>query len=154
MLKTGTIAPDFALNDSEGKTHKLSDYRGQKVILYFYPKDMTSGCTRQACTFGDLYPQFKELNTVIIGISRDSEASHRKFIEKYQLPFVLLSDPTVEVLTMYGAWQEKTMYGKKSMGTVRSTYLIDENGVIVTALEKVKAADNPAEMLGIIQKQN
>ena len=103
MLKTGTIAPDFALNDSEGKTHKLSDYRGQKVILYFYPKDMTSGCTKQACTFGELYPQFRELNTVIIGISKDSEASHRKVIEKYQLPFVLLSDPTVEVLTMYGA---------------------------------------------------
>ena len=154
MLKTGIMAPDFTLADSEGRIHHLSDYRGKKVILYFYPKDMTSGCTRQACAFGELYPQFTELNTVIIGISRDSEASHRKFIEKYQLPFVLLSDPQLEVLTEYGAWQEKTMYGKKSMGTVRSTYLIDENGVIVMALTKVKAADNPAEMLGIIQKQS
>lgn len=153
MLETGIKAPDFELPDEKGQMHRLSDYLGKKVILYFYPKDMTSGCTKQACSFGELYPQFTELNTVIIGISKDSSASHRRFIEKYQLPFVLLADEEKKVLELYEVWKEKTMYGKKTMGVVRSTYLIDEQGIIVRTLEKVKAADNPAEMLDIIKKQ-
>ncbi len=151
MLKTGTKAPDFTLPDKDGKMHSLSDFRGKKVILYFYPKDMTSGCSKQACAFGQLHPQFEELNTVIIGISRDSQASHGRFISKFQLPFLLLSDTELEVLKLYEVWQEKSMYGKKTMGVVRSTYLIDEEGTITAALEKVKAADNPAQMLDIIK---
>lgn len=153
MLQVGGIAPDFTLPDADGKPHRLSDYLGQKVILYFYPKDMTSGCTKQACSFGQLHDQFTELNTVIIGISKDSEASHKKFIEKYQLPFVLLSDVDTKVMQLYEVWKEKSIYGKKYMGVVRSTYLIDEKGTIVKALDKVKAADNPAEMLEVIKHE-
>lgn len=153
MLEVGKKAPDFALEDSEGNVCHLSDYLGKKVVLYFYPKDNTSGCTKQACSFGKLYPQFEQYNTIIIGISKDSVASHKGFIEKYQLPFVLLSDPEAKVMSQYGVWQEKSMYGRKYMGTVRSTYLIDENGIIVKALEKVKATDNPVEMLEVVKNE-
>ena len=147
MLETGIKAPDFELPDQNGEMHKLSDYKGMKVILYFYPKDNTSGCTKQACGFGDRYPQFKEKGAVILGISKDSVASHKKFEEKYGLPFTLLSDTELNVIKAYDVWKEKKNYGKVTMGVVRTTYLIDENGVIVKAMDKVKAADNPQQML-------
>ena len=148
MLAVGTKAPDFTLLDQNGELRKLSDYRGQKVILYFYPKDMTPGCTKQACGFAELYPQFRELGAVVLGISKDSVASHKKFEEKYGLPFTLLADPEKEVIQRYDVWKEKKLYGKVSMGVVRTTYLIDEEGIIVKADDKVKAAENPAKMLG------
>ena len=148
MLTVGTEAPDFTLPDQNGEMHSLSDYRGQKVILYFYPKDMTAGCTKQACGFGELYPQFREKGAVVIGVSKDSVASHKKFEEKYGLPFTLLSDPEKKVIQAYDVWKEKKNYGKVSMGVVRTTYLIDENGIIVKAFDKVKAADKHAKMLG------
>ena len=147
MLETGIKAPDFTLPDQNGKMHTLSEYRGQKVILYFYPKDMTSGCTKQACGFADLYPQFREKDAVILGVSKDSIASHKKFEEKYGLPFTLLSDSETKTIQAYDIWKEKTLYGKKYMGVVRTTYLIDENGMIVKALGNVKAAENPGDML-------
>ena len=147
MLETGKKAPDFELPDQNGKVHKLSDYKGKKVILYFYPKDNTSGCTRQACGFGERYPQFKEKGAVILGVSKDSVASHKKFEEKYGLPFTLLSDTELDVIKAYDVWKEKKNYGKVSMGIVRTTYLIDEEGIIIKAMDKVKAADNPQEML-------
>ncbi|SFG68867.1 thioredoxin-dependent thiol peroxidase [Oribacterium sp. WCC10] len=147
MLEVGTKAPEFTLPDQNGEMHSLSDYRGQKVILYFYPKDMTSGCTKQACAFGELYPQFREKGAVVLGVSKDTVASHKKFEEKYGLPFTLLSDPEVKTIQDYGVWQEKKNYGKTYMGIVRSTYLIDEEGVIIKAFGKVKAADNPVQML-------
>ena len=148
MLSIGTAAPDFTLPDQNGASHSLSDYRGQKVILYFYPKDNTAGCTRQACAFGDLYPQFREKGAVVLGVSKDSVASHKRFEEKYGLPFTLLSDEDRVVIQAYDVWKEKKNYGKVTMGVVRTTYLIDENGVIVRVFDKVKAADNPAQMLG------
>jgi len=148
MLKEGTKAPDFTLPDQNGEMRSLSDYKGQKVILYFYPKDMTSGCTKQACSFGELYPQFREKGAVVLGVSKDSVASHKKFEEKYDLPFTLLSDTEKEVIMAYDVWKEKKNYGKVTMGIVRTTYLIDENGIIVRAFDKVKAADNPSQMLG------
>lgn len=147
MLTIGTNAPDFALEDQNGDVRRLSDYRGQKVILYFYPKDMTAGCTKQACAFGELYPQFREKDAVVLGVSKDSVASHKKFEEKYGLPFPLLSDPEKTVIMAYDVWKEKKNYGKTTMGVVRTTYLIDESGVIVKAFDKVKAAENPAQML-------
>ena len=147
MLKVGTQAPDFALQDQNGDMRALSDYRGRKVILYFYSKDMTGGCTKQACGFSELYPQFQEKNAVVLGVSKDSTASHKKFEEKYGLPFTLLSDPEKTVIMAYDVWKEKKLYGKVSMGVVRTTYLIDENGMIVRAYEKVSAADNPSQML-------
>ncbi len=147
MLKEGTKAPDFSLPDQNGTLHSLSEYKGQRVILYFYPKDNTSGCTKQACGFAERYPQFREKGAVILGINRDTVASHKKFEEKYGLPFPLLSDTGLDVLKKYDVWKEKTNYGKVSMGIVRTTYLIDENGVIVRAMDKVKAAENPQEML-------
>ena len=147
MLEIGTTAPDFTLPDQNGKTRSLSEFRGQKVILYFYPKDMTSGCTKQACAFGELYPQFREKGAVILGVSKDSVASHKRFEEKYGLPFTLLSDPELNVIKAYDVWKEKMNYGKVTMGVVRTTYLIDETGVIVRAFDKVKAAENPAQML-------
>ena len=147
MLETGMKAPDFELPDQNGKVHKLSDYKGMKVILYFYPKDNTSGCTKQACGFGDRYPQFKEKGAVILGVSKDSVASHKKFEEKYGLPFTLLSDTELSVIKDYDVWKEKKNYGKVTMGVVRTTYLIDEDGLIIKAMDKVKAADNPQEML-------
>ncbi len=148
MLEIGTMAPEFSLSDQNGEIRSLSDYRGKKVILYFYPKDMTAGCTKQACAFGELYPQFQEKNAVILGVSKDTAASHKRFEEKYGLPFTLLSDPERKVIQAYDVWKEKKMYGKVSMGVVRSTYLIDEEGRIEKAFGKVKAADNAAQMLG------
>ncbi|MBR5979516.1 MAG: thioredoxin-dependent thiol peroxidase [Oscillospiraceae bacterium] len=150
MLETGIKAPDFTLPDQDGEMRSLSDYRGRKVILYFYPKDMTSGCTRQACAFGELYPQFEEKGAVVIGVSKDSVASHKKFEEKYGLPFTLLSDTELSAIQAYDVWKEKNNYGKVTMGVVRTTYLIDEDGVIVKAFGKVKAAENPAQMLEAI----
>lgn len=147
MLEIGTKAPDFTLSDQNGTEHKLKDFQGKKVVLYFYPKDNTPGCTSQACGFGELYPQFTEKGAVVIGISKDSVASHKKFEEKYNLPFLLLSDSELSAIKAYDVWQEKNMYGKKTMGVVRTTYLIDENGIIIKAFGKVKAADNPAQML-------
>ena len=146
MLTPGTKAPDFSLPDQNGVERSLSDYQGQKIVLYFYSRDMTSGCTKQACGFSDLYPQFQEKGAVIIGISRDSVASHKKFEEKYGLPFTLLSDPELQAIQAYDVWQQKMNYGKPTMGVVRTTYLI-ENGVITKAFGKVKAAENPAQML-------
>lgn len=147
MLEIGTMAPEFTLPDQNGEEKRLSDYRGKKVILYFYPKDMTSGCTKQACSFRDLYPQFREKGAAVLGVSRDTVASHKKFEEAHGLPFPLLSDPELSVIKAYDVWKEKKLYGKVSMGVVRTTYLIDENGVIEKAFDKVKAADNPAQML-------
>jgi len=150
MLEIGTVAPDFALPDQNGAQHRLSDYRGQRVILYFYPKDNTAGCTKQACNFRELYPQFREKGAVILGVSKDSVASHKRFEEKFSLPFTLLSDEDKTVIQAYDVWKEKKNYGKVTMGVVRTTYLIDENGMIVRAFEKVKAADNPGQMLGAL----
>ena len=147
MLEIGTLAPDFTLPDQNGAPHTLSDYRGQRVVLYFYPRDNTSGCTRQACAFGELYPQFREKGAVVLGVSKDSVASHKKFEQDHGLPFTLLADTEKAVIQAYDCWKEKKNYGKVSMGVVRTTYLIDENGVIVKAMDKVKAADNPAQML-------
>ena len=147
MLEIGTVAPDFELPDQDGVTHRLSDYRGRKVVLYFYPRDNTAGCTKQACGFAERYPQFAEKGAVVLGVSKDSVASHKRFREKYGLPFTLLADPEHAVIEAYGAWQEKKNYGKVSMGTVRSTYLIDEEGVVRRAVTKVKAADDPQKEL-------
>ena len=147
MLNVGASAPDFELPDQNGEMHRLSDYRGQRVILYFYPKDNTSGCTKQACGFGELYPQFREKGAVVLGVSKDSVASHKKFEQNYGLPFTLLSDTEKAVIQAYDCWKEKKNYGKVSMGVVRTTYLIDENGIIVKAMDKVKAVDNPGQML-------
>ncbi|MBR2788179.1 MAG: peroxiredoxin [Erysipelotrichaceae bacterium] len=147
MLEVGTKAPAFKLRDQNGELRKLSDFKGQKVILYFYPKDMTSGCSKQACNFAELYPQFREKDAVVIGVSKDSVASHKKFEEKFNLPFILLSDEKLETIKAYDVWKEKNNYGKKTMGVVRSTYLIDGKGKIVKAFSNVKAADNPEQML-------
>ena len=147
MLDTGIKAPDFTLPDQNGEMRSLSDYAGKKVILYFYPKDNTPGCTRRACGFSELRPQFEEKGAVILGVSRDSVASHKRFEEKQGLSFTLLSDPELKVIQAYDVWKEKKNYGKVSMGVVRTTYLIDEKGMIVKAFDKVKAAENPAQML-------
>lgn len=147
MLETGTKAPDFSLPDQDGVMHSLSRYRGKKVILYFYPRDNTPGCTKQACGFRDLYPQFTEKGAVVLGVSKDSVASHKKFQEKNQLSFPILSDTELQVIQAYDVWKEKKLYGKVSMGVVRTTYLIDENGIISKAFGKVKAAQNPEQML-------
>ncbi len=147
MLEIGTKAPDFTLCDQDGKEISLSDFRGKKVILYFYPKDNTPGCTKQACAFGELYPQFTEKGAVVIGISKDTQASHKKFADKYRLPFILLANPELDVIQAYDVWHEKKLYGKTSMGIVRSTYLIDEEGIIRKAYFKVKPAENPSQML-------
>jgi len=147
MLEIGKVAPDFTLPDQNGNPHTLSDYHGKKVILYFYPRDNTAGCTKQACNFKALMPQFSENGAVILGVSKDSVASHKRFEEKYGLPFTLLSDEEKTVIQAYDVWKEKKNYGKVSMGVVRTTYLIDENGIIVRAYDKVKAADNPGQML-------
>ena len=147
MLEVGTKAPAFTLPDQNGKMHSLKDYKGKKVILYFYPKDNTTGCTKQACGFSDRYPQFTEKGAVVIGVSKDTAASHKKFEEKYHLPFILLADPEKEAIQAYDVWKEKNMYGKATMGVVRTTYLIDESGVVVKAFTKVKAAENPQQML-------
>lgn len=150
MLETGMKAPDFNLPDQNGDMHRLSDYAGKKVILYFYPRDNTAGCSKQACGFGDRYPQFQEKGAVVLGVSKDSVASHKKFEQKYGLPFTLLSDKELEVIKAYDVWKEKKNYGKVSMGVVRTTYLIDEEGTIIKAMDKVKAADNPQQMLDLL----
>ena len=151
MLSAGIKAPDFSLPDQNGNIHTLSQYKGEKVILYFYPKDNTSGCAKQACGFSELFPHFREKGAVVIGVSKDSVASHKKFEQNYNLNFTLLSDTEKEVIQLYDVWQEKKNYGKVTMGVVRTTYLIDENGIIIKAMDKVKAAENPAQMLNIIQ---
>lgn len=150
MIEIGIKAPDFQLQDQDGKIHRLSDYLGKKVILYFYPKDNTPGCTKQACGFSERGPQFREKGAVVLGISKDSVASHKKFQQNYSLGFTILSDPELNVIKAYGVWQEKKNYGKVSMGVVRTTYLIDENGVVIKAMGSVKAADNPQQMLDLL----
>lgn len=151
MLSVGTKAPDFTLMDQSGAPVSLSDFAGKRVVLYFYPKDNTPGCTRQACAFAGAYQEFKTLDTVVIGISKDSAASHQKFAQKYDLPFILLSDPDLTAIQAYGVWQEKKNYGKVSMGVVRSTYLIDPNGVIEQVMPKVKPDTNAAEILDYLR---
>ena len=146
MLAIGTKAPDFTLMDQNGTPHSLSEYKGQKIVLYFYPKDMTSGCTSQACSFRDLYPQFREKGAVVLGVSKDSVASHKRFEETHGLPFTLLSDPELQVIAAYDV-QKRDKDGQPMKGVIRSTYLIDENGVIVRAFGAVKAKENPMQML-------
>ena len=147
MLETGIMAPEFTLPDQNGKVHSLSDYRGKKVILYFYPKDNTSGCTKQACGYSRLVPQFTEKGAVVLGISKDPVSSHKRFEEKQDLKITILADPEKEVIQLYDVWKEKKLYGKPSMGVVRTTYLINEEGIIIKANDKVKAADDPDKML-------
>ena len=150
MLEVGTKAPDFQLLDKEGQPVRLSDFLGKKIVLYFYPRDNTPGCTRQACAFAQSYPQFQDQDVVVIGISKDSVASHLKFAQKYELPFLLLSDPELQAIQAYGVWQEKKLYGKVSMGVVRTTYLIDEQGNIEKVMPKVKPDTNAAEILSYL----
>lgn len=150
MLKNGDQAPEFSLQDKNGNTVSLSDFKGKKVVLYFYPKDNTPGCTRQACAFTELYSEFQNRNIEVIGVSRDSIASHIKFAEKYGLPFTLLSDPNLEAIQSYGVWQEKKLYGKVSFGVVRTTFIIDEQGMIEKVMPKVKPDTNASEILANI----
>jgi len=150
MLEVGTLAPDFTLPDHNGTMVTLSGFRGKKVVLYFYPKDNTPGCTRQACAFAQSYDGFREKDVVVIGISKDSVASHLKFVQKYDLPFILLSDPELQAIQAYGVWQEKKLYGKVSMGVVRSTYIIDEQGRIEKVMPKVKPDTNAEEILNYL----
>ena len=147
MLEVGMKAPEFTLPNKDGNAVSLSDFLGQKVVLYFYPRDNTPGCTRQACAFAAAYEGFRAKNVAVIGISKDSAASHQKFAAKYDLPFILLSDPELQAIQAYGVWQEKKLYGKVSMGVVRSTYLIDEQGIIEAVMPKVKPDTNAAEIL-------
>jgi peroxiredoxin Q/BCP len=147
MLSAGTKAPDFGLPDQNGVMHTLKEYRGKKVILYFYPKDNTAGCTAEACGFRDRYPDIEEKGAVVIGISKDSVKSHKKFETNHDLPFTLLSDESTEVLQKYDVWKEKTLYGRTYMGIERSTYLIDEKGTILKAYQKVKAKSHPEEVV-------
>ena len=151
MLETGTQAPEFTLPDKDGNEKSLSDFRGKKVVLYFYSKDNTSGCTRQAQAFAALYDEFKEVGAEVIGISKDSAASHARFAEKNSLPFVLLADPERKAIEAYGVWQEKKLYGKVSMGVVRTTFIIDENGVILKIMPKVKPDANAADALDFLK---
>ncbi|MEG0277284.1 MAG: thioredoxin-dependent thiol peroxidase [Coprobacillus sp.] len=147
MLEVGMKAPDFSSVDQNGEPISLSQFKGKKVILYFYPKDNTPGCTKQACGFGDNYPHFLEKGAVVLGVSKDSVASHKKFESKYNLPFPLISDPELEIIQAYGVWKEKSLYGKTFMGIERTTYLINEEGMIEKVFAKVKAANNPTDML-------
>lgn len=147
MLEKGMKAPDFTLEDKDGNRVSLSDFLGKRVVLYFYPKDNTPGCTRQACAFAGLYKEFQNKGVEVIGISRDSTASHVKFAEKYNLPFILLSDPELAAIQAYGVWQEKKLYGKTSMGVVRTTFIIGEDGTIEKVMPKVKPDTNAAEIL-------
>lgn len=153
MLEIGTKAPEFILPDKDGNAVSLTDFSGKKVVLYFYPKDNTPGCTRQACAFAGAYQEFRKINAVVIGISKDSMASHQKFAEKYGLPFILLSDPELTAIQACGVWQEKKLYGKVSMGVVRSTFVIDENGMIEKVMSKVKPDTNAAEILAYLEKR-
>jgi peroxiredoxin Q/BCP len=147
MLEIGNRAPEFTLLNQDGNEVSLAEYKGKKVVLYFYPKDDTAGCTKQACNFSEVYPDFMENGAHVIGVSRDSVASHRKFVDKYHLPFTLLADTELNVIQAYDVWKEKSMYGKRYMGVERTTYLIDEEGIIVKAFAKVNASKNPADML-------
>lgn len=151
MLEVGSKAPEFTLPDKDGKMVSLSEFAGKKVVLYFYPRDNTPGCTRQACAFGGAYEQFKQKNVAVIGVSKDSVASHQKFAEKYALPFVLLSDPDLAAIQAYGVWQEKKNYGKVSMGVVRTTFVINESGVIEKVMPKVKPDTNAEEILAYLE---
>ena len=150
MMEIGMKAPDFTLSDKDGNSVSLSDFLGKKVVLYFYPKDNTPGCSRQACAFAAAYEGFKTRDVVVIGISKDSVASHLKFAQKYDLPFILLSDPELQAIQAYGVWQEKKLYGKVSMGVVRTTFLIDEQGNIEKVMPKVKPDTNAAEILSYL----
>lgn len=150
MLEVGTKAPDFTLKNQEGQEVSLSQFAGKRVVLYFYPRDNTPGCTRQACGFAQNYEDFTQRDVVVIGVSKDSVASHLKFAQKYELPFVLLSDPDLEAIQAYSVWQEKKLYGKVSMGVVRTTYIIDPQGVIEKAMPKVKPDTNAAEILAYL----
>ena len=152
MLEIGMKAPEFTLTDKDGNSVSLSDFLGKKVVLYFYPKDNTPGCTRQACAFAAAYEGFKAKNVAVIGISKDSVASHLKFAQKYDLPFVLLSDPELQAIQAYGVWQEKKLYGKVSMGVVRTTFLIDEQGNLERIMPKVKPDTNAAEILAYLEE--
>ena len=152
MLEKGTKAPDFTLNDKDGNIVKLSDFFGKKVVLYFYPKDNTPGCTRQACAFAANFEKFKELDVAVIGISRDSAASHIKFAQKYDLPFILLADTELQAIQAYDVWKEKKLYGKTSMGVVRTTYIIDEKGFIEMVMPKVKPDTNASEIIEYLTK--
>lgn len=147
MLEPGMKAPDFTLSDKDGCAVSLSDFLGKKVVIYFYPKDNTPGCTRQACAFANLYNEFRQRGVEVIGISKDSQISHQKFAERHGLPFILLSDPELEAIKAYGVWQEKKLCGKVSMGVVRTTFIIDEKGNIVEVMPKVKPDTNAAEIL-------
>ena len=151
MLEAGTKAPAFTLPDQDGSPVSLSGFAGKKVVLYFYPKDSTPGCTRQACAFAAAYGEFERLGVSVIGVSKDSAASHRKFADKHSLPFLLLSDPELTAIQAYGVWQEKKLYGKVSMGVVRTTYIIDENGVIEKVMPKVKPGTNAAVVLDYLE---
>ncbi|MBR5302478.1 MAG: thioredoxin-dependent thiol peroxidase [Clostridia bacterium] len=150
MLEIGVNAPDFTLGDKDGNLISLSDFLGRKVVLYFYPKDNTPGCTRQACAFAQSFEAFRSLNVAVIGVSKDSAASHAKFAAKHDLPFILLADPELEAIRAYDVWQEKKLYGKVSMGVVRTTYVIDENGVIEKVMPKVKPDTNAQEILAYL----
>ena len=152
MLEIGMKAPEFTLTDKDGHAVSLSDFLGKKVVLYFYPKDNTPGCTRQACAFAAAYEGFKAKDVAVIGISKDSVASHQKFAQKYDLPFILLSDPQLQAIQAYGVWQEKKLYGKVSMGVVRTTFLIDEQGSLEKIMPKVKPDTNPAEILAYLNE--
>ena len=152
MLEIGTEAVDFTLKNQNDEDVTLSDFRGKKVVLYFYPKDNTPGCSAQAAAFASLNAEFEKKSAVVIGISKDSVKSHKKFEEKYSLPFNILSDPEHKVIEAYGVWQEKKLYGKVSMGVIRTTYIIDENGIVENVFTKVKAAQNPQDMLDEISK--
>ena len=154
MLEAGTKAPSFTLPDKDGKLVSLEDFAGKRVVLYFYPRDNTPGCTRQACAFAAAFSQFEENGVVVIGVSKDSAASHKKFAEKHELPFILLSDPELEAIKAYDVWQEKKLYGKVSMGVVRTSFLIDEEGVIIQVWNKAKAALNPQQMLDYLSADN
>lgn len=151
MLTENTKAPDFTLSDKDGKAYSLSDFTGKKLVLYFYPRDNTPGCTRQACAFAAAYNDFRTMDVQVVGISKDSAASHSKFAEKYDLPFILLSDPELSAIKAYDVWQEKKNYGKVSMGVVRTTYVIDENGIIIKAMPKVKPDTNAAEIIAFLK---
>lgn len=152
MLEVGTKAPDFTLQDKDGNNISLSDFKGQKVVVYFYPKDNTPGCTRQACAFAASYDAFQKKNVAVIGISKDTAASHQKFAAKHDLPFILLSDPELTAIQAYDVWKEKKMCGKVSMGVVRSTYVIDENGIIDKVMPKVKPDTNAEEILAYLEE--
>ena len=154
MLNVGEKAPEFTLPDRNGQPVRLSDFAGKRVVLYFYPRDNTPGCTRQACAFARLYEEFQALNAVVVGVSKDSAASHDKFAQKYGLPFVLLSDQELLAIQAYGVWQEKKLYGKTSMGVVRTTYLLDEQGVIQKVMPKVKPDQNAGEVLAFLKGES